>query len=120
MSRHGAIESANDAVLCVVEVEHWYKGNVVDGIRFEQLEGLRQLTLMPTGRKWLRQQLKHDERDPTEVKLLGCSALRQRAEPTLQTKQWDFMSEAECQETRNLLDELKPKLNAAAACKANT
>ncbi len=97
-----------------IRVEHWYKSQIVDGSRFEQLDGLRQLTLMPTGRAWLRQRVKTDLRDPADVKLLGCSALRQRAEATLQTKQWDFMSEAECQETLTLLTELEPQLKQPA------
>ncbi len=102
------------AELPETRVEHWYQSQIVNGSQYEQLDGLRQLTLVPTGRNWLRERLARDQRDSVEVKRLGCSALRQRAEATLQTKQWDFMSQAECDQSLTLIQQIEAHLPQAA------
>ncbi len=87
-------------------VTRWYQRHVTHGTRFEQRDGLRQLTLTPTGREWLRKRLSEDRTDPPEIRTLACSFLRQRAEATMQTQQWDFMSKVECEETMAFLKAL--------------
>lgn len=93
-----------------IRMDQWYGSRIFFGLHTDRLEALRQLTLQPSGRQWLRHRLKTDDRDSAELKRLGCSALRQRATATLATKQWTFMSADECEQTIAFVDALLASL----------
>ena len=56
----------------------------------------------PSGREFLRKRL--DTNDPQFVKRAIYRCLRLRAESTVRTKRWDFMTEAECETVLALPD----------------
>ena len=88
-------------------VDRWYGDAMFSGTRSDQLELLRQLTLVESGRQWLRNRLQSITDPLSETDQLAVQALRQRATATRTTERWDFMSEVECDRTMTLVEELK-------------
>jgi len=87
-------------------VDRWYDDAMFSGTRNDQLELLRQLTLVESGRNWLRNRLQSLTK-LSDTHRLALSALEQRATATRKTERWDFMSEVECDTTMTLVEELK-------------
>ncbi|MFO0979156.1 MAG: hypothetical protein U0996_22290 [Planctomycetaceae bacterium] len=73
-------------------VDRWYGDVMFSGTRADQMEVLRQLTLVASGRQWLRNHLQ-SLTDLSETDRLAVNALQQRASATRKTSRWDFMSE---------------------------
>ena len=87
-------------------VDRWYGDVIFAGTREDQLELLRQITLVPSGREWLRKRLAMLEGQLSDSDHLALHALEQRATATQKTSRWDFMSEQECKTTQSLVEKL--------------
>ena len=87
-------------------VDRWYGDVMFAGTREDQLEVLRQITLVHSGREWLRKRLRLPEGQLSETDHLALNALQQRATATRKTSRWDFMSEQECDTTLSLVEKL--------------
>ena len=85
-------------------VDRWYGDVMFAGTREDQLEVLRQITLVHSGREWLRKRLRLLEDQLSETDHLALNALHQRASATQKSARWDFMSEQECDATLSLVE----------------
>lgn len=87
-------------------VDRWYGDVMFGGTREDQLEVLRQITLVPSGREWLRKRLTLLAGQLSDSDHLALHALQQRATATRTTSQWDFLSKQECETTLSLVEKL--------------
>ncbi len=87
-------------------VDRWYGDVMFAGTREDQLEVLRQITLVHSGREWLRKRLRLLEGQLSETDHLALNTLQQRATSTQKTARWDFMPEQECDTTLSLVEKL--------------
>jgi hypothetical protein len=87
-------------------VDRWYSDEMFSGTRADQLEVLRQVTLVVSGRQWLRNRVQSLS-ELSDTDRLAVIALKQRATATRTTARWDFMSELECDTTMTLVEKLE-------------
>jgi len=87
-------------------VDRWYGDVAFSGTREDHLEMLRQITLVESGRQWLRNRLP-SLTQLSDTDRLALNALKQRATATRKTERWDFMSQVECDTTMTLVEKLE-------------
>ena len=87
-------------------VDRWYSDEMFSGTRADQMEVLRQVTLVVSGRQWLRNRVQSLS-ELSDTDRLAVIALKQRATATRTTARWDFMSELECDTTMTLVEKLE-------------
>ncbi len=87
-------------------VDRWYDDAMFSGTREDHLEMLRKITLVESGRNWLRNRLQSLSQ-LSDTHRLALSALEQRTTATRKTERWDFMSEVECDRAMTLVEELQ-------------